>query len=52
MGGTLCEIGEVNYRIEKEGKGKHSKVVHVNCLKRYWESGSICRLGCSGRGRV
>ncbi len=37
-------LGEVNYKIFKEGKQKHAKVVHVNCLKRYWESGSICRL--------
>ncbi len=36
--------GAVNYRIGKIGKEKHSKVVHVNCLKEYRERASIGRL--------
>ncbi len=34
----------MNYRIGKIGKEKHSKVVHVNCLKEYRERASIGRL--------
>ncbi len=36
--------GAVNYRIGKIGKEKHSKVVHVNCLKEYRERAAIGRL--------
>ncbi len=41
---VLERVGEVNYKIGKEGARKHWKVVHVNCLKKYRESGSIGRL--------
>ena len=41
---VLERIGDVNYRICREGKEKHSKVVHVNCVKKYCERGSIARL--------
>ncbi len=34
----------VNYRIGKVGKESHSKVVHVNCLKRYRERAEVMRL--------
>ncbi len=41
---VLEKVGEVNYKIHKVGAKKHSKVVHVNCLKRYWERMSVGRL--------
>ncbi len=36
--------GAVNYKIGKIGKERHSKVVHVNCLKEYKERAAIRRL--------
>ncbi len=37
-------LGTVNYRISKDGMKRHSKAIHVNCLKEYVECGSVCRL--------
>ena len=37
-------MGSVNYKIYREGKKKSAKVIHVNCLKKYLEGASICRL--------
>jgi len=37
-------VGSVNYKIHCEGKPESLKVVHINCLKRYIESGSIAML--------
>ncbi len=37
-------VGTVNYRIYREEKPKNHKVVHVNCLKKYINSGSVARL--------
>lgn len=37
-------MGSVNYKIYREGKKKSAKVIHVNCLKRYLDGASICRL--------
>ncbi len=34
----------MNYRIYREEKPKNHKVVHVNCLKKYINSGSVARL--------
>ncbi len=33
-----------NYKIYREGKKKRAKVIHINCLKKYLEGASICRL--------
>ncbi len=41
---VLERKGAVNYKIGKIDKEKHSKVVHVNCLKVYRERVSIERL--------
>ena len=41
---VLERVGEVNYKICKEGATKHCKVVHVNCLKKYCERVKIARL--------
>ncbi len=41
---VLEKMGEVNFKIHKEGAKKHCKVVHVNCLRRCHERGSTCRL--------
>ncbi len=41
---VLEVIGKVNYRIGKENARKHSKVVHVNCIKKYVEGYSVKRL--------
>ncbi len=41
---VLERTGEVNYKIHKEGAKKHCKVVHVNCLKKYCDRESVCRL--------
>ncbi len=41
---VLEKKGAVNYKIGKIGKEKHSKVVHVNCMKEYRERASISRL--------
>ncbi len=42
---TVVErLGTVNYTISKDGTKRHSKVIHVNCLKEYVECGSVCRL--------
>ncbi len=39
----LERIGDVNYRICREGKVKHSKVVYVNCVKKNCKRVSIVR---------
>ena len=41
---VLERIGDVNSRICRECKVKHSKVVHVNCVKKYCETGNFARL--------
>ncbi len=41
---VLERVGEVNYKICKEGMKKHCKVVHVNCLKKYCERVRVARL--------
>ncbi len=41
---VIERMGEVNYKIAREGAEKHYKVVHVNCLKKYRERVSIKRL--------
>ncbi len=41
---VLGKMGSVNYKIGKVGNEKHSKVVHVNCLKKYEERTNIRRL--------
>ncbi len=40
----LRKMGAVNYRIGKIGNEKHSKVVHVNCIKEFRERACIRRL--------
>ncbi len=42
----LSKTGDVNYKIARQGKERHSKVVHVNCncLKRFIERGEVYRL--------
>ncbi len=41
---VLERMGDVNYRIGKIGAERHSKVVHVNCLKVFRERFVIKRL--------
>ncbi len=40
---VIERMGEVNYKIAREGAEKQYKVVHVNCLKKYRERVSIKR---------
>ncbi len=40
---VLQRVGEVNYRIAREGSRKNSKVVHVNVLKKFNEL-HVCRV--------
>ncbi len=41
---VLERIGEVNYRIGRKDVAKHTKVVHVNCLKKFKERFAVNRL--------
>ncbi len=41
---VLRKMGAVNYRIGKVENEKHSKVVHVNCIKEFKERACIRRL--------
>lgn len=41
---VIERVGAVNYRISKVEAVKHSKVVHVNCIKEYKERASVSRL--------
>ncbi len=41
---VIERTGEVNYKIAKEGKERHYKVVHVNCIKKFKQRASINRL--------
>ncbi len=41
---VIKRVGAVNYRIARIGKIKHSKVVHVNCLKCFKARVNINRL--------
>ncbi len=41
---VLARKGAVNYRIGKVGAERHSKVVHINCLKNYVERRAVNRL--------
>ncbi len=41
---VLRKMGVVNYRIGRVENEKHSKVVHVNCIKEFKERASIRRL--------
>ncbi len=41
---VVKRVGHVNYRIGRVGNEKHSKVVHVNCIKEYKERALIGRL--------
>ncbi len=41
---VLDRKGEVNYKIAKVGKESHSKVVRVNCMKKFKEREEVKRL--------
>ncbi len=41
---VIERVGAVNYRISRVEAVKHSKVVHVNCIKEYKERASVSRL--------
>ncbi len=41
---VLDRVGDVNYKIAREHNGKHAKVIHMNCLKKYVERGEVNRM--------